>query len=381
MCRKKIVIIIGLVLVLPCWAQTKPKSSAIPSVVRPKNIILLIGDGMGVTHLSALVLSQESGSVWQRFSKASLMTTYAEDNLITDSAAGGTALSTGKRTRNGFIAISPTGEVLPTLMEYAKKKKKATGLVVTSTVTHATPAVFYAHESSRANENSIALWITNETMDLMIGGGLSYFSHRFTNEAMVTAYNQWRGEGTNFVSLADWMTYRGWRVVSNISALMSTYGTPRVFGLLAYGALPYVAQGRTNSLGELTAKAIELLSSSSAGFVLMVEGSQIDWASHDNNTTNLLPELKDFESAVEVAMRFAEKDSNTLVVVTADHETGGLAITGGIREKFLRLSYVSKDHTAAMAPLLVYGPGDTRFSAIMNNTEVGQILIDLVEGR
>jgi alkaline phosphatase len=370
--------LVGVVVSVYAKTATSPAPASV-GMKSPKNIILLIGDGFGVSHLSVRVLS--GSEVWKRFSFTGLMTTYAEDALVTDSAAGGTALSTGKRTRNGFIAMSPTGEVLPTLMEYAKKTKKATGLVVTCTVTHATPAVFYAHENSRANENAIALWITNETMDIMVGGGLSYFGYRFTNEDMVAKYNEWAGVQTNMVSLAQWMAYRGWRVVSNTTDFFALQKQRRVLALLSSGALPYVAQGRTNSLGELTAKAIELLAGETNGFVLMVEGSQIDWASHDNNVTNLLPEMVDFETAVEAALAFAQKDKNTLVVVTADHETGGLSIPGGVREKFVLVNFSSKDHTAAMVPILAYGPGSDYFTGILNNTEVGQELIELVQVR
>ncbi|URA09463.1 alkaline phosphatase [Thermospira aquatica] len=374
---RKICVLWFMTMVVLGHAQGANKTGSSQVSMKPKNIILLIGDGFGVSHLSSRLLIEKN--IWKHFPRLALMTTFAENNLVTDSAAGGTALATGFKTKNGFIAVSPTGESLPTLMEYAKKKGKATGLVVTCTVTHATPAVFYAHESSRANENAIALWVTNETIDLMIGGGLSYFGYRFTNEAMVTHYNQWAGEGTNFVSLANWMTYRGWKVVSNVSDLSQVKGTTKVLGLLAYGHLPYVAQGRTNSLGELTAKALELLSREKNGFVLMVEGSQIDWASHDNNVTNLIPEMEDFEQAVEVALAFAEKDKNTLVVVTADHETGGVSLPGGIKGKFVRLNFSSKDHTAAMVPVLTYGPGMEEFSGILDNTEVGQKLIQFVK--
>ncbi len=367
----------SMMMVMVGYAQTSGKTTPAQVSPKPKNIILLIGDGFGVSHLSSRVLMEKS--VWKRFPRVAFVTTYSENSLVTDSAAGGTALSTGYKTRNGSIAVSPTGEPLPTLMEYAKKRGKATGLVVTCTVTHATPAVFYAHEDSRANENAIALWVTNETMDLMIGGGLSYFGYRFTNESMVSRYNQWAGEGTNFVSLVNWMAYRGWKVVSNVSDLFQVKGTKKVLGLLAYGALPYVAQGRTNSLGELTAKALELLSTEKNGFVLMVEGSQIDWASHDRNVTNLIPEMEDFEQAVEVALAFAEKEKNTLVVITADHETGGVSLSGGVKGKFVRIDFSSKDHTAAMVPLLVYGPGMEEFAGIMDNTDVGQKLIQFVK--
>ncbi|MFN4215854.1 MAG: alkaline phosphatase [Brevinematales bacterium] len=375
---KKFFLFVLLGMVGGMYAKTGVSSVQVTSGLKgPKNIILLIGDGFGVSHLSVRVLS--GAEVWKKFSFTGLVTTYADDALVTDSAAGGTALSTGRRTRNGFIAMGPTGEILPTLMEYAKKNKKATGLVVSCTVTHATPAVFYAHGSSRANENALALWVTNETMDIMVGGGLSYFGYCFTNEDMVAKYNGWAGVQTNMVSLAQWMAYRGWRVVSNTTDFLALQKQKRVLALLSYGALPYVAQGRTNSLGELTAKAIELLGEGTDGFVLMVEGSQIDWASHDNNLTNLLSEMVDFETAVEVAMAFAQKDKNTLVVVTADHETGGLSIPGGVREKFVRVNFSSKDHTAAMVPILAYGPGSEYFTGILNNTEVGQKLIEFVQ--
>ncbi|MCX7882778.1 MAG: alkaline phosphatase [Brevinematales bacterium] len=377
---KKFWVLLGVAFCVSLYAKTgKQGSPEQTKSVLPKNIILLIGDGFGVSHLSVRVLL--GSSVWKQFSFVGLMATYAEDNLVTDSAAGGTALSTGFGTKNGFIAMSSTGEKLTTVMEYAKKRKKATGLVVTSTVTHATPAVFYAHESSRANENAIALWVTNETMDVMVGGGLSYFGYRFTNEEMVKAYSAWAGVETNSISLAQWMAYRGWKVVSQPGDFFALQKERKILALLAYGALPSVAQGRTYSLGELTSKALELLSQETNGFFLMVEGSQIDWACHDNNVTNLFPEMADFETAVEVALDFAKKDKNTLVVVTADHETGGLALLGGVREKFIRVTFASKDHTAALVPILAYGPGADGFTGLLENTGVGQKLIELVQRR
>ncbi len=348
------------------WAfSTAPVSAGEETV--PKNIIVFIGDGMGVSHITALEIVRNKTSL-DRFRIAGLVMTHAEDTLVTDSAASATAMATGHKTYNGAISVSSGGKPLKTVFEHAEERGMATGLVVTCSVTHATPAAFVAHVDSRRKENEIAEQIVTSGIDVLFGGGWAYFVPRTERQGN-------RDDGKNLLDALG----KRMKVIRSGVGFNTLEGCTAAAALLAPRHLS-VAGKRTVNLQEMTVRAIEILSRDEDGFVLMVEGSQIDWASHDNDFDYILGELADFDDAVEAGLDIVMDDGETLVIVTSDHETGGFAVHGGSIEKgeVTGWGFTSGDHTAAMVPIFACGPGSKAFGGILDNTDIGKVLIAYV---
>jgi alkaline phosphatase len=321
---------------------------------KPKNLILFIGDGMGVDQVYASMTSSGFNMTFPAFPVTGFSITYSANSYITDSAAGGTAISAGEKTNNGMLAVRPDSTVLLTIMEIAKSAGLSAGVISTSAVTHATPASFIAHDASRGSYEEIARWFLKGTADVFIGGGVNHF--------------RLRKDSTDLTADLQKM---GYDVVYNLTDLKKS-SSPRIAGLMADGDMPYIDTGRDpDYLAAATAKAIDVLSRNKKGFVLMVEGSQIDWAGHDNNLKRSIEETLDMDRAVKVAYDYAIKSGNTLVVVTADHETGGLSITGGdVAGKTVSGSFSTNGHTAVMVPIFAFGPGAGAFAGVQQNTEL-----------
>ncbi len=333
----------------------------------PRNIILFIGDGMGVAQITAAKIVQDELNL-ERFSVMGLVTTDSENSLITDSAAAATALATGYKTDNGAIAVAPDKKPLKTLFEYAQELGKSTGVVVTSSVTDATPAAFMAHSSDRHNQEDIAEQIVNSGVDVLIGGGWAYFIPQ-SNEGSL------RSDAKNLLSALE----RKMPLVLSHEK-MGAYGKNNTLAaLLAPVRLPKATQ-RNYTLAELTEEAIDLLSKNHEGFILMVEGSQIDGAAHDQNPEEIISEMMDLDGAVGTGLDFARQTGNTLIIVTADHETGGFAVHGGsiVNRQVTTSGFTTTGHTATLVPIFAYGPGSTNFSGIQDNTRIGKTLIDLI---
>jgi alkaline phosphatase len=334
---------------------------------KPKNIIYLIGDGMGVTQVSA-TLFEKSPLNFERFKVMGLHRTSSLDDEVTDSAAAGTALATGQKTNNGMLGMAPDGRNFKNLMEYAREKGKATGLVVTVILPHATPAAFSAHTESRKNYNDIALQQATAGFDVLIGGGLTNFYPQSFPKSR-------RKDDIHVIDILRSQM----PVVFKFKHLEKVKG-PKFTAILDKGHLP-LASKRNYTLGQLTEKALEALSQKEEGFVLMVEGSQIDICGHRNDSDGIIGETLDFDGAIGVALDFAERDGNTLVIVTADHETSGIALhkKSFKNGKVKTPNFATDDHTAAMVPIFTYGPSAENFGGIHGIDEVGQKLIDLVK--
>jgi alkaline phosphatase len=332
----------------------------------PRNVILMIGDGMGVSHVTAARIATGRLEM-ERLPVGGLETTWSASDLVTDSAASGTAYATGRKTVNGAISVSPSGEPLKTVLEHAEDRGMATGLVVTSSITHATPAVFVAHVAGREDNLEIARQIAESDVDVLFGGGRSFFLPRAEGGA--------RDDGANLVDVLR----KKMPVALSAEEFRGLGDTDRAAALLADEQPPPVRE-RDPGLRELTEKALEILSRDEDGFFLMVEGSQMDWAAHENDHQWLVDEALDFDSAVGAVMDFAERDGRTLVVVTADHETGGYALLNGALERrtVTEPHFASDDHSASMTPLLAYGPGSEAFGGLGDNATVGQRLIEIV---
>lgn len=335
---------------------TPHKPVALPETVkfkkRPKNIILLIGDGMGVAQIYSALTANKGQLNLNYMKHIGFMQTQSADDYITDSAAAGTAIATGVRVNNGAIAIDQDGKVLKSILYISEDNNKATGLVSTSAITHATPASFVANQPDRRMYEDIAGDFLDSGIDLFIGGGKEHFTSR--------------EDGRN---LLEELSQNNYRVFSSLEEAASVKTGPMAILTAAIHNEVYPERG--NLLPDATQKAIEVLQSNKEGFFLMVEGSQIDWGGHANNTTYIVHETLDFDRAVGKALTFAANNKKTLVIVTADHETGGMSIDNGdISKGTLSAKYTTDDHTGIMVPVFAYGPGAEAFIGIYKNTDL-----------
>jgi alkaline phosphatase len=327
--------------------------------VHPKNVILLIGDGMGLTQLQAAMTVNGNSLNIERCTNIGLSKTSSASDYITDSAAGGTAISCGIKTNNGAIGVDSKGAIVKSILEYAEEAGLATGLVATSTITHATPASFIAHEASRNSYEAIALDFMDVDVDVFIGGGLDNFNAR-----------------KDGIDLVDQLKQNGYQIALTIDEMQSVI-TGKLAGLLNKQAMPKMTEGRGDMLLKASNKAIEILDKNEKGFFLMIEGSQIDWGGHANDTEYVVTELLDFDEVVGAALDFAELDGNTLVIVTADHETGGLSILGeDILGDSLATNFSTNHHTSVMVPVYTFGPQAETFSAIYENNTIFDKMMD-----
>jgi len=344
-----VLIILGISLV-SCYPTRKSANNNKSEI---KNVILMIGDGMGLPDVYAAMTISNLPLNIERCNMIGLQKTFSADNYITDSGAAGTALATGNKTKNGAIGMDPQGKRLKSILEIAEEHGLATGLVSTSSITHATPASFIAHQSSRGSYEDIALDFLKTDIDVFIGGGIDHFAKR-----------------KDKLNLFDSLKVRGYEVDTSMSMVLSSTSR-KLAGLTAPVHNPYRLKGRGDMLPSASGKAIEILKKNPKGFFLMIEGSQIDWAAHANVADTVVDETLDFDKAVGVALDFAKADGHTLVVITADHETGGVTITGGDRATHrVNLNFSTKDHTAVMVPVYAYGPGADKFIGIYDNTDI-----------
>ena len=319
---------------------------------KPKNIILLIGDGMGVAQVFSAITANKGETNMSQMPYVGFSQTQSADNYVTDSGAGGTALATGQRTYNGAIGVDVNKQPIPTILEISEKNGLATGLVSTSAITHATPASFIAHVPDRNKYEDIAADFLNVEIDVFIGGGRDFFTEREDERNLVDELKQKNYQVYN--SLEDSKA-----VESGLLAILTSEKHNDVY------------PNRSNMLPDATHKAIQVLQKNKKGFFLMVEGSMIDWGGHANNTGYIVQETLDFDRAIGKALKFAASNKETLVIVTADHETGGMTIEGGsMSEGKVDANFTTGNHTAVMVPVFAYGAGAENFAGTYNNTEV-----------
>jgi alkaline phosphatase len=319
---------------------------------KPRNIILLIGDGMGVSQVFAGLTANKGNLFLENFKNIGFSKTQSADSYITDSAAGGTALSTGHKTKNGSIGVDADDKPVKTILEEAEEKGLATGLVSTSSITHATPASFISHQAGRSMYEEIAADFLKTDIDVFIGGGIDHFSKR--------------KDGRN---LMEELKAKGYQVETDMKEI-SKIKKGKLAGLTAP-----VHNGRVAERGDMlqvaTKTALKILDNNEKGFFLMVEGSQVDWGGHASSTKYIVEEMLDFDKVIGEVLEFADKDGETLIIITADHETGGMAITGGDMKNGMVLgSFPTTDHTAVMVPVFSFGPGAQEFTGIMENTDI-----------
>lgn len=321
----------------------------------PKNVILIVGDGMGVAQVySSVVAEKGDNSAFLRFPITGFSRTYSLNKYRTDSSAGGTALTTGHKVENYHVNCAPDSTRYNTIFDDAIAAGKSTGFVVVSDCMDATPAATYGSVPYRKMYDTLSLQLAQCQHSVMVGGGYKYFLPENRKDSLAPL---------------DTLAARGYAVVRTLEELTAFDGD-KVVGLL-YEGDPLTEPERGDVLRPASIKAIEMLSRNPKGFTMLIEGSQIDWACHNNDSAYLRAELADFELMLHAVLDWAEKDGNTLVVVTADHETGGLALpSGDIEEGINNYRFHWGSHTGCMVPVFAYGPGAERFSGIQQNTDI-----------
>jgi alkaline phosphatase len=329
-----------------------------PQAAVAKNIILLIGDGMALSQVSANVYWQNGldNSVFSRFPYCGFHQSHAADDLVTDSAAGATAFACGHKTENGAIGVvPPNDDACSSLLEEWAFLGKGTGIVTSCSATHATPASFIAHRNSRAFTEQIALDYLKTPFDCLIAGGEHYFST----------------ERPDQLNLKDSLRQRGYVVRSGTSFNRLPLDGSAPFVLFTHEREPPTASGGRSYLPKATRVACDFLSKRRPeGFFLMVEGSQIDWGCHANDRNWVKVEMQDFDRTVTEALNFAAVNGETLVVVTGDHECGGFALNVSDAKRSFKPAFCSRYHTSAMVPVFAFGPGAALFSGIYENTAI-----------
>ena len=337
----------------------------------PKNVIFLISDGAGLSQISSAYFYKDTRVHYSRFKHIGLMHTFSSDNDITDSAASATAFATGQKTYNGAIGVLEDHSSVENLVELASAKGVKSGIVSTSSITHATPACFFAHVVNRSQEEDIAFQLSLSEVDYFAGGGNKFFSSRRDG---IDVTDSLRSKG--FVLNTKWLL-----------DFESIKNNPKQAFLLAEDGMPKIMDGRGTFLKDATLLGVKFLNQKNAPFFLMAEGAQIDWGGHDNDAEYLISELIDFDETIGAVLDFAEKDGETLVIVTSDHETGGFTLggkkikdaDGNIDEDYNTIapSFSTEGHSATLIPVFAFGPGAEEFSGVFDNTEIFHKIIKL----
>ncbi len=376
-----IAVLLNMILVLGCSSVTL---EPVPST-NTTNIILFIGDGMGNAHRLAArwVSVGETGMLsMDNMSTNSWAQTGSADDPVTDSAAAATAMSTGVKTNNGVIGMDADLNIVFTILEEAKSRGKKVGLVTTTQVTHATPAAFAAHKRNRNLMTDIAEQILDAEVDVILGGG----EDEFLPTTQIGCFPE-AGERNDGRNLIDEATALGYTYVCE-PADFSAVDAVSTFRLLGLFADEGMTRPFTPSLAEMTQKAIDILSKSSKGFFLMVEGGQIDWASHSNDADNAISDTIELDKAVKVAKDFVLVDNDTLVIVTADHETGGMSVSLSSRGASAEdgpfgmptgtefyVNWSTTSHTASDVPVTALGPSSDMLTGTYENTYIFDVML------
>ena len=355
---------------------------------KAKNVILLIGDGMSASQITSYRLLKEGPNgriAVDNFPISGIVLTHSADAIITDSASSATAYSTGSKTKNGFLGVDQEGRILENLTEKLDNFGFVSALISTSEVTHATPAAFSSHVDSRRNTDEISSQMLESKVATILGGGRKFF---------LSAENG--GKRKDKRDLLE-EAKKSHKILMHKHELDISGITPsdRILGLFAdehlrdeensdnYSSEPTLTEMLRFSLE----RAEAAIDNQCRGSFIMVEGSQVDWAGHANNIDYLERELKEFDEATRYALEYAKKNPDTLVVVTADHETGGLLIepialsyyTGNNIKFSFNTAIGGGSHTGVPVPVYAYGPGSLNFSGTLDNTDVYRAILSALD--
>ena len=333
---KKLVVILSILALSVSAFATEPV----------KNIIFIIGDGMGLNQMCKL----DSPNHFERANYIGLSKTYSASHKVTDSAAGGTALACGVKTNNGMLGMNADSVAVKSVLTILGEQGLSTGIVASCRINHATPASFYAHQINRGMDAEILSDLYANGPDVFVAGGNKLLSVESLEKA-------------------------GYKYIDNIGDLQ-TQENGKVACVLAKEDMPNALE-RGNEITLGTAEAIRLLEKNEKGFFLMIEGSQIDWAGHGNNADYMLAEMKDINKVIGLCMDYADANPGTLIIITADHETGGTTIVGENKD----YKYSTGDHTGAMVPVYSYGAGAENFTGIFENTTFKDKILNLMQAK
>jgi alkaline phosphatase len=337
-----------------------PVKSGLSSDIQPKqakNVIIMIGDGMGLSQISGAMYQEKKSMSLERFKNIGIQKTSCKDKLITDSAAAAAALSRGIKANENTFGTTLDKKAPPSILEIMKTRGYATGMVVTCSLTHATPAAFVSYQLLRSMYEEIAADYLNVEIDYLIGGGKKYFDRRENDDRnLIKELEQKNVEVKSFLD-------------GELEEITISAQKKFLYFTADTEPLPH-SVGRNYLLAACQRGVPFLKKRSDKGFFLMIEGSQIDWGGHSNLGDIVIDELLEFDDVVGQMLDYAERDGETLLIVTADHETGGFSITGEDKKGAPEISFISKVHTGTMVPVFAYGPGSEQFAGIYENTEI-----------
>jgi alkaline phosphatase len=360
----------------------------LPVNEKAKNIILLIGDGMSLSQVSSYRLLKGGPNeriAVDTFPVSGIVLTHSQDAIVTDSASSATAFSTGKKTNNGALGLDPDNQVLENFTETIDKHGYVSSLISTSEITHATPAAYASHVDLRWKTDEISLQMMDSDVMTILGGG----RHFFMTEEM-------GGKRSDEVNLLEEIN-SSHTILTKKTDMDSFDHTNqgKVVGLFADEALRDIETPENHSLEPTTSEMLNFALKRSdqfnqngcKGFFVMVEGSQVDWAGHANNLDYLKREMADFDDVVKTALDFAKNNQDTLVIVTADHETGGLLIEPATPTNYtspeVKFSFNTGigygSHTGVPVPVYAYGPGSENFTGTLDNTDVYYAMVEALD--
>ena len=334
------------------------------SAVKPRHVILMIGDGLGLGNLALSAYSTKNPLTFEHFPVIGLMKTHSGSNIITDSGASATAMACGVKTYNSAVGVDIDTLPCISILELAEQQSFRTGMVVTSSLTHATPAAFVAHRPFRGMFEFIALDYLGSGLDCIIGGGQTYFDARTDQRDLKREFE----ELGYFVANAQRKSLNQ----------LDRAAEKLVYFTAQFEPLPKM-QGR-NYFPKACEFAVDFLTrEDDARMLLILEGSQIDVGAHANSMEYMLSEIEDFDLAIARMIEHIQADGETLLIVTADHATGEVNIDGGKPGRNPRASFRSRWHSADMVPVFAKGPGAERFSGVYDNTGIYTRLVELLD--
>ena len=363
--RSSIILVISILLIVPPFTGIgnqapvtgQPATPAPPPPDAPfDNIILMIGDGMSWGQINATKkwLGTSANLTMEELPYLGDIETYSLDAPVTDSAAAATALATGNRTNNNMVSMLPSGKILITILEAAEALGKATGLVTTTPLTHGTPGPFSAHVPNRSDQSEIARQQLTKGIEVLLGGGMLYHS-------------SYLGTATSL----------GYNIVENRNDMIAGVTEDYLLGLFASVSMNYEYDRDPlvePHIAEMTNISLQILDRDTNGFFLMVEGGRIDHACHDWHINRTIGETIAFDDAVQVAYEYTQQTERTLLIVTADHETGGLWVN--MSNPVLDYQFTDTYHTDAPVPVFAYHNTTALLPTFTHLTDIGEYLFE-----
>jgi alkaline phosphatase len=341
-----------------------PTYSSDGSVKKVKNIILCIGDGMGLSQIYSTYTANRGQLNIFQMQNIGFSITNSADAYVTDSAAGGTAFATGQKIDDRAVGVDPSGKPLKSLAVYSAEAGKKTADIVVCELTDATPASFYGHQSERSHYAAIANDMVSSPIDIFLGSGYKDFTEKIDGKTPL-----------------DRMQQNGYTIIRNFNDFLNS-SAKKIVALVDDSVTRPKMEGRGNYLPLAFNKVTNAFKNNPQGFFMMIEGSQIDHGGHSNNLKQVITENADFDRVVGDALRFADEDGETLVIVTADHETGGLTLLdGSIKDGYVWGDFSTNDHTATPVPVFAYGPHAGDFKGVYSNTEIFNKLLALIKAK